>query len=114
MRPNHLMTETVARLRGVAEVDPYSGEETTTDWSTPDRLDLSGSSVQPEQGSEETFDRDMVTRRWRLWHHDPEADVHARDRIEHRGEVYEIDGEVLRWRHPRLGHLTALLKRPEG
>jgi len=114
MIPNRAMDEIVTRLRAVAVVDPYSGEATDLSWDEPGRLDLDGCSVQPEQGGEETFDRDMVTRRWRLWHHDPEADIEARDRIEYRGDVYEIDGEVMRWRHPRLGHLTCLLKKVDG
>ena len=114
MIANGLMGETVTRLRGIVKVDPYSGEATDVDWTTPDRLALEGSSVQPEQGSEETFDRDMVTSRWRLWHHNPGADLDARDRIEYDGDVYEVDGEVMRWRHHRLGHLTCLLKRAEG
>lgn len=107
-----LMTESVTRLRGVPELDPYSGEETGVDWTTPETLTISPASVQPEQGSEETFDRDMVTSRWRLWA-PGHPDVTARDRISYAGETYDIDGEVLRW-PGRLAHTTCLLKRAEG
>lgn len=114
MIANPLMVDTATRLRGVVADDPYSGESTEISWDDPSRLVLAGSSVQPEQGSEETFNRDMVTSRWRLWHYNPDADVLARDRVEYDGDVYEIDGEVQRWRHRRLGHMTCLLKRVEG
>ena len=107
-----LMAETVTRLRGVPVLDPYSGEATDVDWTTPDSLTIPRASVQPEQGSEETFDRDMVTSRWRLWA-PGSPDIDALDRIVHAGETYEIDGEVLRW-PGRLAHTTCLLKRTEG
>lgn len=105
-----LAAETVTRVRGVASSDAYGNE--TIDWSNPDRLPIAGCSVQPEQGSEETFDRSMVVARWRLW--GPSMmDLSARDRVEHEGLVYEVDGEVLRW-PGRLAHATCLLKRVEG
>lgn len=108
-----LLTDSVTRLRGVTSVDPYSGEGTDVDWASPDALTIPRASVQPEQGSEETFDRDMVTSRWRLWAAG-HPDITARDRIVHAGETYEIDGEVQRWPGRRLAHTTCLLKRSEG
>ena len=37
--------ETVTRLRATAANDPYSGEATGSDWSTPDELDIDGCGV---------------------------------------------------------------------
>lgn len=109
-----MLSETVTRLRGAKASDGYGDDE--VDWSEPARLDIPSSEIQPLQGGEETFNRDMVTSRWRWWCTDPDADVTELDRIEHRGAIYEIDGSVQRWwaDGDPLAHATALLMKVEG
>ena len=107
-----LLTQSATRLRGVPVVDPYSGEETGVDWSTPARLVLARASVQPLQSGEITFDRDTFTARWWLWcagH----PDIVGRDRIEYASEVYEIEGDVMQW-PGRLAHTQLMLKKVDG
>lgn len=107
-----LMTQSATRLRPVMEVDPYSGEETKEDWTTPDRLELTPASIQPMQSGEITFDRDTFTARWWLWT-PGHPDVKGRDKIEYAGEVYEIEGDVMQW-PGRLAHTQLMLKKVDG
>lgn len=111
-----LFDKAVTRLRGTPVEDPYSGEETDTDWSAPDRLLIPQAEVQPLQGQMDpalTFDRETVTTRY--WLYAPGApDVLDTDRLEYAGEVYEIDGDVQRWVGGRLSHLQAMLKKVRG
>lgn len=107
-----LMTESATRLRGVPVVDPYSGEETGVDWSTPTRLTIAPASIQPVQSGEDTFDRDTFTARWWLWCNG-HPDIVGRDRIEYAGEVYEIEGDVMQW-PGRLPHTQLMLKKVDG
>lgn len=107
-----LMTQSATRLRATPIEDPYSGETTGEDWSTPDRLTVSPASTQPVQSGEVTFGRDTFTARWWLWT-PGHPDIKGRDRIEYAGEVYEIEGDVMQW-PGRLAHTQLMLKKVDG
>lgn len=101
--------ETVRILTGTAVADPYSGESTRIDWTNPAEFVQPRCSVQPVQGNELTFNRDTVITRWQLWG-PADMPVTAYDRIQHRGDVYEVDGDIMRWSAP-LAHVTFLMKK---
>jgi hypothetical protein len=94
--------ETATRQRGTAILDPYSGEATGIDWSTPDELDILGG-FNPGQSSEPVQDaRNSVTTT-------PEfyapfgSDVLAGDRLVVRGKTYDVDGDPADWCSPFTG-----------
>jgi head-tail adaptor len=81
-----------------------------SDWATASSTTVSGCSVQPLPGLEQTVGRDTVVSRWQLWAPDG-TDLTATDRVEWDGNAYDVDGEVQRWDFPPMSHLTALLRR---
>lgn len=107
-----ILKEPVDVLEAATLTDPYSGEANGQDWDNATRTTVQGCSVQPELGSELLVNRDMVVTRWRLRGPSGMA-VTARSRVEYRGDVYEVDGDVERW-PGRLAHTSLLLKRVEG
>lgn len=88
------------------------GTATRPDWDNATRAEVKGCSVQPAQGSEYTIDRDSTTELWTAWL-PPSADLHAEDRVEWRGDTYDVDGQVQRWDFPPLDHLQVNLRRSE-
>lgn len=96
--------ETVTRLRAVAVVDPYSGEATGEDWTTPDTLDIPGCAFDPG-GSSEPLDvgRASVVTQPTLYHPSTDLDVTAQDRIEVRGRTWQVDGDPAVYRNPYTG-----------
>lgn len=95
--------ETVTRQRGVAVTDPYSGQATSLDWTTPLTLDIDGcgvadgGSLEPVQDARNSVDSDfdvvMPTG----------SDVLATDRLVVRGLVCEIAGRPFDWTNPFSG-----------
>lgn len=108
------MNATIARVRhtpgGVDQYgDPISGtttETTMSDWFVAPRTsdDIPGRA------------RDGVTVGLNLY--TPyDADLVRTDQVKVNGEVYDIDGEIARWKHPWTGWeagQVAALKRGEG
>lgn len=105
--------DTIAILRAGLVDDGYGNQ--VPDWSTPTSTSVPGCRLQPEQAGEYVLDREAVVTRWRLFAPDG-TDLRATDRVEHAGEVYEVEGEPERWPSPtgRLAHVEALLRRTEG
>lgn len=105
---------TVTRLRATAVIDPYSGEETDLSWDDPDRLDISGCSVQPPTGAAILADRRQgVIYDYSAWM-PLDADVTELDRIQYAGKVFTIPDTIQRWDFPGLGHLVVPMQRVEG
>lgn len=109
-----IASQTVTRLRGTSSTDGYN--DAVVDFTDPDRLTIDACSVQPVAGDEFNQARDAITTRWK-WFGQPDADVTSEDRIEFRGDVYDIDGSVLQWDDTTgsdLDYQSAVLKRVEG
>ncbi|MEU3447249.1 hypothetical protein AB0H29_08460 [Streptomyces thermolilacinus] len=112
--------ETAVRLR--AGRTPTRGNpDGVEDWSpgAVDRLTLTGLNIQPRVQAETTDDdRNAVITGLRVQSDEGvDLDVTARDRIEWRGEVYQVDGDVARWPDPVVGgvhHVEFNLKRVTG
>lgn len=95
--------ETVTRLRATAITDPYSGEQTGLDWSSPSELEIagcavaSGGSLEPLQDARNAVDSDFdVLAPFG-------ADVRAADRLVVRGLTCEVAGRPFDWRSPFTG-----------
>lgn len=103
-------TESVVRRRAQRVPD---GLDWRDDWDDPIEDEIPGWTIQPID-SEETFDAagGRTLSRWRALG-PGNADVRAGDRIEWRGDEYEIDGEPLHRTSPsgRLTHCELILKR---
>lgn len=101
-----ILHDTVTRQRATTVSDGYGNQ--AADWANPDSADYPAS-VQPMTNDEDVVDQNRTVTRWRLFL-DPTADVTATDRIEWDGDVYEVDGDIERWkRRGRLHHLQAVL-----
>lgn len=109
-----LGVDTVTRLRGTASMDEYGNS--SLDFGTPGRSDITGCSVQPVSGSEFNEGRDAIVTRWTLFL-PLSGDLTGYDRIEWRGVSYLVDGSVGEWDDPFngvLSHKVCLLKLVEG
>ncbi len=95
--------ETVTRLRGTPILDPYSGEVTGLDWSTPIELAIPDTGIEPRPTSEPVQDaRNAVVSGFTLYAPFG-VDVTPADRVRVRGTIYDVDGEVAEWRNPFTG-----------
>lgn len=106
--------DTVTRLRALVTDDRYGDQ--SRDWPNAAAATLSGCRLVPAAGSEDTVDRDQITRRWLLFVPGADTDLLATDRIRWRGQDFDVDGEVRRWQSAtgNLGHLELDLMRVEG
>lgn len=99
----HPHGETVTRLRGIPTADPYSGESTALDWTTPQTLEIPRCAVDDSK-TRETNDvnRNAVVTDFVIW---PDAvyDVTAADRLIIRGLTCEIVGRPSTWSNPFTG-----------
>lgn len=91
-------TETVTRLRGTPVIDPYSGETTDTDWTTPDELAITTlAPAEPRPSGEPLQDaRNQVTAGWTLYLPE-DADVTRLDRMRVRGIEHNVLGDPASW-----------------
>lgn len=109
--------ETVTRQRATPATDPYSGEATGRDWTSPDELDIDGCGFNPGTSSEPVQDaRNAVITRPEVYA-PSDADVLAGDRLVVRGLTYEVDGNPGDYRSPFTGWrpgLVIALKGVEG
>lgn len=103
---------TITVLRA-AQREPEYGTRPELDWSNPTRTDVHACSVQPMPSPEYAIDRDAVLTHW-IVYAPPLVDISALDRIEWSGDVYDIDGDVLRWEFGALSHLVFNLRKSEG
>lgn len=109
-----MIGETVTRLRSTTTTDRYGN--TSSDWTTPDRLDIEGVTLAPRLQGEDSDRRQGVVIGWTLYAPHG-ADIQPTDRIEARGKTLEVDGEPGDWVSPHTGRgagLELALKTVEG
>jgi hypothetical protein len=104
----NLGAHTITVRRAVSAEDAYGNAE--RNWATATSVTVTGCSMQPVTGQEQTVGQDTIVSRWQLFAPDG-TDLLATDRVEFNGDAYEVDGEVQRWGFPPLSHITALLRR---
>ncbi|WP_045562982.1 hypothetical protein [Streptomyces sp. FxanaA7] len=94
-----MFNQSAVRVRAATKVD--RGGNTVPDWSAGavDRLTVAGLNIQPNSQSEDADEqRDAVVTGYRVQSAEGTApDITAVDRIEWRGQLYEVDGEVAAW-----------------
>lgn len=96
--------ETVYVIRAARVTDPYSGEEEYLDWTDTTRTPYEGCAVGPRVTDEPARSGEApVLTEATVFNPDPDMDVTARDRLEIRGVVWDIDGEPFYWRSPLSG-----------
>lgn len=104
-----LGSHTIDVSRAAVVASAY-GTGLTLDWSAATSTTVVGCNVQPVQAPEFTQDRDSIATRWQVWV-PIDADVQATDRVTWNGDVYDVDGEPLRWDFGVLAHQVIYLRR---
>lgn len=112
-----MFNQTAVRVRAGEKTD--RGGNTIPDWSTPNRLMVTGLNIQPNTQTETADEqRNAVITGYRVQSAEGTApDIEAADRIEWMGETFEVDGEVARW--PGLftdsvHHIEFVMRRATG
>jgi hypothetical protein len=101
--------ETVTRQRGVMVTDPYSGQATSLDWTTPTTLSIPGCGFNPGSSSEPVQDgRNAVITKPEVYA-PAGMDVLAGDRLVVRGVTYEVSGRPQAWVSPFTGWAPGLV-----
>lgn len=92
-----MFNQTAVRVRAGVKTD--RGGNTVPDWSSPNRLTVTGLNVQPTSQSEDVDEqRDAAITGYRVQSTEGTApDIKATDRIEWAGQSFEVDGEVAVW-----------------
>ncbi|KAF0646710.1 MULTISPECIES: head-tail adaptor protein [Streptomyces] len=92
-----MFNQTAVRVRAGTKVD--RGGNTIPDWSSADRLTVSSLNIQPASQSETVGEeRTVSTTGYRVQSAEGTApDIRAADRIEWRGQLFDVDGEVAVW-----------------
>lgn len=80
----------VVRLRRSLVEDPYSGEPTMGDWSSPNELPIEGAFVASSSGVASTSEDRSYIVTFKSLYCDPSADVLAGDRIRSGSTVYSV------------------------
>jgi hypothetical protein len=93
--------ETAVILRAPLAEGPYGNEN--RDWNAATRTDSPGWGFAPRPGTENTTSDSPSVIVGLTGYGPPGADVLVTDRMEVRGEVYEVVGEVGVWRSPLTG-----------
>lgn len=110
-----MIGEPVTRVRPGEKTDGYGA--TVADWDAATRTTIEGCALAPRrEGEDRTMGRQGVIVGWTLYT-PPGVDIRATDRIEARGETYEIDGEPGDWRRPSTDQAIGVelaLRRVEG
>lgn len=107
--------ETVVRVRAPLVEDRYGN--LVRDWEQAERLDIPGCGVAPRTSDEETEQGRQGVIVGIAVYAPPGTDVSPHDRVEVRGEVFEVVGEVADWRSPFTGWTPGIvvnLSRMEG
>ena len=107
--------ETVTRLRAPLVTDRYGN--LVRDWEQAERLDIPGCGVAPRTSDEETEQGRQGVIVGIAVYAPTGTDITPHDRMEVRGEVWEVVGEVADWRSPFTGWAPGVvvnLSRMEG
>lgn len=92
--------ETVVRLRRKLVHDPYSGEETLSDWEDVDELEIKGVAIAPTSSVEvDEAGRQMVVTGVSVYGAS-DADIAAEDRLRARSGLWDVVGDYVVWRSP--------------
>lgn len=95
--------ETVVRLRRKLVHDPYSGEETLSDWGNAEELEIKGVAIAPTSSVEvDESGRQMVVTGMSIYGA-AGADIAAEDRVRARSGLWDVTGDYLVWRNPFTG-----------
>jgi len=95
--------EVVTRIRAAQVADRYNPNAVRLDWSMASRLDLVGCAVAQESVSEPVTDaRVPADYVWTVYA-PADADVKAEDRLEIRGQDFDVIGAPFAWRNPFTG-----------
>lgn len=114
-----MFNQAAVRVRAGEKTD--RGGNTIPDWSDTavNRLTVTGLNIQPaSQGEKVDEQRDAAITGYRVQSAEGTApDIRAVDRIEWRGEIYEVEGEVATW--PELftdtvHHVEFVMRRTTG
>lgn len=110
--------ETVYVLRAKRVTDPYSGEEERLDWTQVTRTPYDGCAVAPRVTDEPAkIGEAPILTEGTVYSPHVDMDVTARDRLEIRGIVWDIEGEPFLWQNPLSGWTPGVqinFKRREG
>jgi hypothetical protein len=118
--------DSLTRVRAGTRTD--RGGNTAPDWApnAVDRLQVEQLNVQPASQTEGNSTssgaadptRDAVTTGWRVQSQEGTApDIRALDRLEWRGQIFEVQGEVAEWPDPLTGsvhHIEFTMNRATG
>lgn len=107
--------ETVTRLRVTSTTDAWNNV-VPGDWSTAARLDIPHCAVAPHASTEDNVGRTAVITGLDVYM-PTGTDLLPTDRLEVRGGVYEVVGDVADWRNPFTGArpgMVAVVQRVEG
>lgn len=110
-----MIGETVVRVRPGETTDRYGA--TVADWANPDEADIEGCAFAPGDTSEDHSAGRVAVIAGPTLYAPPGADIAPHDRIEARGEVFEVDGVPADWRSPytnRCHGLAVPLRRVTG
>lgn len=101
--------ETVTRLRATTVLDPYSGEVTGLSWETPDELPIPQVGIEPRPSTEPVqLARNSVVSGFTLYV-PTGSDIKAADRMQVRGTIYDVDGDVADWHNPFTGWAAGMV-----
>ncbi|KMS71758.1 hypothetical protein ACH49_24340 [Streptomyces leeuwenhoekii] len=112
-----MFNQSLVRLRAGTKTDRGGNE--VKDWSTPDRLLVTGLNIQPSIQRETTDEqRNATVTGWHVQSAEgTNPDIRFDDRIVWDGMTLEVDGEVARWPEPfsdRVHHIEFEMKRATG
>lgn len=90
--------EVVTVLRPVIGTDGYG--DPYTDWSVPTRTDVQALGVEPRPSAEPVMDARNATTSGFTVYLPPSWDILPGDRLEIRGNAYDVIGDAQDWRSP--------------
>jgi len=92
-----IFNQSAVRVRAGVKTD--RGGNTVPDWANPNREAVTRLNIQPHSQAEEADgQRNAVITGYRVQSAEgTRPDIRASDRIEWRGQLYEVDGEVAEW-----------------
>lgn len=103
--------ETVTRVRSAAATDPYSGEQTGTDWEFTNEVDLPGCGIAAGDSADLILDARDGVRSDFVIYAPTGSDVLSSDRVVIRGLTCEVDGRPFQWHSPLTGWEPGLVFR---
>lgn len=95
---------TVNVLTAAPVVDPYSGEATGEDWTTPTSVPWAGVAIEPRMSDETVTNGRSAVVIGRTLYGDTSVTITARNRVSlPDGSVWQVDGDAADWTNPFTG-----------